>query len=1020
MRPLKLEVQAFGPFAGKEEVDFTKLGENPLFLINGPTGAGKSSILDAICFALYGQTTGAERQASQMRCDHSDLAILTQVTFEFSIAHKSYRIRRSPTQERPKSRGEGTTTQQAQAQLWESNGEAEGQLIVSKSVKDADTKINELIGLGVDQFRQVMVLPQGKFRELLMADSKERETIFSQLFETQIYKKIENKLKEHASGIRQKVEQHRNEVRGMLHATNVESENALQEEKDALKPKLLKAEKEKNGLSERLGILRREHDLGLALNQRFDELKLKKNELGLLNSRESEFKEKSVLLEQSNKAQSIYHLNVSFQREAAQLNNVQLQLKAQSSTLKATKEAHDQASTQLDQARLAEQSLDELKTQLSDLQRHSKQNDELVAAKEEVKAKIELLNRHQQKKAAKEDELALLDKEVAENNGLIEKYASEVEHLVSQEHRLKHLKQVAEERKQFEQLNHQLVQLNTKKETAEVKVHEQEARLVSVKNQLVKTEIAWHQGQAVLLAKELKDDEPCPVCGSKNHPSPASEESDFKLVTKQEVEQARQLEVSARDALQGFREELSGIITQQTLVSEKCRDLRERLGDYADKELNEIDHDIANTQSIVNDLQSKRTKMTQLAERSHVIKDQVAGSQQTMSTLQSQVEQANADVIASKTKLEQLEKQVPEHYRDCDLLTAEIVKITDRINSITKQVTEAGKRFQEQQSQLDRAISTEKSLAQQLEQQKLASDQAAAEWKEALDKSDFEDVEAFNSVRLEKEQQASLKRELDIYQAEINRLSGVIEQLEVEVLGKERFDVVSAEQKIKEVEQEFKAFDDQWRQLQNRYSELNRTEKMLEQAKEENALLNQQYAVYGTLYDVASGNTGNKISLQRFVLSVLLDDVLIQASQRLHLMSHGRYQLVRKEDRSKGNKASGLELEVEDGNTGKPRPVATLSGGESFMAALALALGLSDVVQSYAGGIKLDTLFIDEGFGSLDMESLDSAVKVLIDLQATGRTIGIISHVSELKEQMAMRVDVVSSQSGSHISTIAA
>ena len=176
-----------------------------------------------------------------------------------------------------------------------------------------------------------------------------------------------------------------------------------------------------------------------------------------------------------------------------------------------------------------------------------------------------------------------------------------------------------------------------------------------------------------------------------------------------------------------------------------------------------------------------------------------------------------------------------------------------------------------------------------------------------------------------------------------------------------------------------------------------------------------------TLSDVANGQAGNKISFQRFVLSVLLDDVLIQASQRLNIMSSGRYQLVRKEDRAKGNKASGLELEVEDSYTGKTRSVATLSGGESFMAALSLALGLSDVVQSYAGGIKLDTLFIDEGFGSLDTESLDLAIKTLIDLQASGRTIGIISHVTELKEQMTLRLDVdaVSSHGGSSVRTVA-
>ncbi|MDG2681397.1 SMC family ATPase, partial [Vibrio parahaemolyticus] len=183
-----------------------------------------------------------------------------------------------------------------------------------------------------------------------------------------------------------------------------------------------------------------------------------------------------------------------------------------------------------------------------------------------------------------------------------------------------------------------------------------------------------------------------------------------------------------------------------------------------------------------------------------------------------------------------------------------------------------------------------------------------------------------------------------------------------------------------------------------------------------NRKLEEEYKVFGTLYDVASGKTGSRISLHRFVLGVLLDDVLIQASQRLSLMSKGRYILARKTEGFKGAAGRGLDLVVEDGYTGKMRDVATLSGGESFMAALALALGLSDVVQSYSGGIRLDTLFIDEGFGSLDPESLDLAIQTLVDLQQTGRMIGVISHVSELKEQMALRIDVEPSRFGSTVS----
>ena len=191
MRPEKLIIQAFGPFAETEELDFTLLGSNPLFLINGPTGAGKSSILDAICFALYGQATGKERDASQMRCDHAEKNCLTEVTLDFSLAGKKYRIRRSPQQKRPKARGEGSTIHQTEAQFWEITPAGDN-LLVPRSATDVTRRVEVLTGLNVEQFRQVMVLPQGKFREFLMADSSQRETIFSKLFQTQIYKRIES------------------------------------------------------------------------------------------------------------------------------------------------------------------------------------------------------------------------------------------------------------------------------------------------------------------------------------------------------------------------------------------------------------------------------------------------------------------------------------------------------------------------------------------------------------------------------------------------------------------------------------------------------------------------------------------------------------------------------------------------------------------------------------------------------------------------------------------------------------
>ena len=203
MKPVLLTLQAFGPFAAKETSDFRHLGESPLFLINGATGAGKSTGWDAICFALSGKTAGAEREASQMRCDFADAHTLTEVILEFSLHDKTYRVRRVPAQERAKVHGEGMTLQQTEAQLWELSDTGEEQLLVAKKANEATYEIEQLTGLSVEQFRQVMILPQGKFRELLMADSRDREKIFGQLFETHIYRRIEERLKSQAGEIRQ-------------------------------------------------------------------------------------------------------------------------------------------------------------------------------------------------------------------------------------------------------------------------------------------------------------------------------------------------------------------------------------------------------------------------------------------------------------------------------------------------------------------------------------------------------------------------------------------------------------------------------------------------------------------------------------------------------------------------------------------------------------------------------------------------------------------------------------------------
>ena len=288
-------------------------------------------------------------------------------------------------------------------------------------------------------------------------------------------------------------------------------------------------------------------------------------------------------------------------------------------------------------------------------------------------------------------------------------------------------------------------------------------------------------------------------------------------------------------------------------------------------------------------------------------------------------------------------------------------------------------------------------------------------WESTLNSSQFTSLASFKEECLRLSERDSIRARINLHQQNWASCQGAINSLATELEGKVKPDIPHLESEVTAHTNLLDQKQHAWQVKHDHFISLRNAKQQLDSLKATSAALDEKYAVVGTLSDIANGQNDSKVSLQRFVLSVLLDDVLMDASQRLLAMSKGRYRLLRKEDRSKGNRASGLDLEVEDAYTGRVRAVATLSGGESFMAALALALGLSDVVQAYAGGIRLDTLFIDEGFGSLDPESLDLAIRTLIDLQQTGRMIGIISHVSELKEQIPLRIDIASSEMGSKI-----
>ncbi|WAR44625.1 AAA family ATPase [Methylomonas rapida] len=1020
MKPLNLSLQAFGPFSGRESIDFTQLGSNPLFLINGPTGAGKSSILDAICFALYGQTTGAEREPAQMRCDHADPNLLTEVILDFQLGVTGYRVRRIPTQERPKSRGEGTTTQQTEAQLWLLDGTEDGSLIVAKNVGDATDEIRKRIGLDVEQFRQVMVLPQGKFRELLMAGSSEREKIFSQLFQTQIYKRIEDQLKAQAAGIKQAVDQHQNQIKGILQSVDVHSEADIDNELAQLEPELKTASQDKEQAQQIQLQATKVKDQAMSLKQRFDALANKQTELHQKKAQQPQIDAKQIQLSRALSAQKIQPVYQSFQEKSSALQKLVSQIASSEKILEQATDARNTAEQQLQAAKIAFAEVEQLNNQQAELNQYKTRVTELVQAKVSLTTAEQQLKTSQGNLDRQLKARDSLSNTLKTNTAQIDQIAEALEGLASKQIELEAYRVQFEQRKLLEQQRGKQTELEQHEGQLLAASQSKQSEFETAQQKARQTELAWHTGQAALLAQELKIDEPCPVCGSKEHPAPAHAVNDAELVTKQQVETARAQEDQARKTMDTAKVKYDTAHLETAGVIKEVNQLIAQLADIAQQALSEVEQTYQTRHSEVQCLLQQQTQQKQLTQSNAELNQQLAELAETFSALEVQAKSDSDQVLTARATKEQLEKLVPEAYRDAQILSKAISDLAAKIKTLTDAVSNAQTAFTEKSNALASALSSLETLGQQHDAVQREYSQSEEAWQDALTHSAFENLEVFRLALLRDEDQQSLKNQIEIHLTELANLQGAVEQLQADLTGQLIPDLEKLELELTDKTNAFNVCDATWRKLQERHNQLQGVKTKLAKAHEKNAELEAQYRIYGTLSDVANGQTGNRISLQRFVLSVLLDDVLIQASQRLHIMSNGRYQLVRKEDRTRGNRASGLDLEVEDGYTGKNRPVATLSGGESFMAALSLALGLSDVVQSYAGGIKLDTLFIDEGFGSLDPESLDLAIRTLIDLQASGRMIGIISHVSELKEQMALRLDVISSKNGSSIRTIAA
>ncbi len=961
MQPVKLVMAAFGPFPASEVIDFTRLGENPLFLINGPTGAGKTTILDAICFALYGKTTGNEREGFQMRCDLAEPATLCEVCLDFRLGDRYFQIRRVPEQQRPKSRGEGFTDQKPEAQLLEYDSSGQPQVLVATKVSDATQQIEALTGLNVEQFRQVMVLPQGQFRQLLLAESAEREKIFGRLFQTHLYKKLEDRFKERAREVRAEREALLQKDQGLLEGVAVESVEQLNDELEELENEVVQAHQTKV----------QEDGLWLAAEQAFQQggqLAKDFNRVAELEKRLSGLVEQQEQIDEK-------RLKSVMARQAQGLEKFYLALSARRETLGRTREKLQTTGGQLAAAELQLQAARQEQTSLTDKQHQLSS----------LRDRLNELARHRQSCERLDRQLREKTRLEAQLNGI-----QQAQELVVLRLRLNRSLEVQRQQGLFDILRQRLV-------TSEARGKQLKEQYALALEQSRQLELDWHLWQAAILASQLENGQPCPVCGSLNHPA--------KAISEKELPDQGRLEL-ARIRVQELHDELENArrayldIKADSLTAQAELKLLEQGGEQED--VPALSQRIALLEeALVRVLDPELIKITDSGEFDLLVQN------------------GRSELSELLGMIAQTEQTLPAEFRTSAALDKVETELETAVGQLERSCEDIQRRLLAAEKNWQSLFDQQQNLSREQDEQSVQCLDSEDRWNSALHTSDFPDSDAFHNALMDPENLQYLEAEVRQYDAELLQLTGACAQLKERLAGQSRPDLELLGAELNRRVEEKDAATGNWQTLSSRQKLLLSIQTRLNQSAQKLAEIDGAYAVIGTLSDVANGQTGMKISLQRFVLSVLLEDVLLDANRRLEIMSKGRYHLLRKEDRSKGNKASGLELVVEDSYSGMVRPVSTLSGGESFLAALALALGLSDVVQAYAGGIRLDTLFIDEGFGSLDPEALDLAIRTLIDLQSSGRTIGVISHVSELKEQIPLRIDVQSSRTGSFTSIVA-
>ncbi|MBO4940070.1 MAG: SMC family ATPase [Clostridia bacterium] len=915
MRPIKLTISAFGPYAGKETLELDKLGENGLYLITGTTGAGKTSIFDAITYALYDSPSGDIRDDSMFRSKYADESAETYVELEFLCKEKVYRVRRNPEYTRLKTRGDGTTKQTARAELQYPDGR-----IIDKSKREVTKAIEEIIGIDRNQFLQIAMIAQGEFRKVLLADTKERKEIFRQIFKTHKYDTIQERIKEETNALYARLKATKQNL--LTYASGIACE-----ETSEFVELVGKAKNDELTTQETVELL-------TAL-------------LGYDKKRNMEIADELKAIEER-----LEKVNAAIGKAEEYAKNVE-EYTQKSTLLPQKQQEYTDAKTRFDEMSVKKPEAEKLAAEITLIEKELPDYDAFDELQKDVTRLKNAIALNEQKKdiakskAEKKQEEIIVLKErqkALENASLVrEKLETEKKTL---EERQKELTALGQGISAFEKTKKELEE----KQNEYLMLRERAQMLTNTYDDLNKR---FLDGQAGIMASVLKDGTPCPVCGSRSHPDKAKmsfevpSEAEMKTAKKTAEDANKKVETKSAECgqLKGKIEEL-GAMVKEELETLLCETYREGILDVVRTEY-----------------KATLTKMEMFTAKIRIETENVK-------------QKAEIDV-----RLPEEEKALEE----CKNTVAELEKSIATDTATRNQKAEQAEKLIKG---LKFACKVDANIALNGLKEK------AAAFKDAL-------------ARAEKEC-SDKKLEWTKLQGEISSLEKVVKTVCAIDVEKERQDKTALTDAKMGLQAKKEAVVSRMHSNQTCLENIQKTAK-------DSRDLEEHYKWMNSLSNTANGGISDKekISFETYVQMSYFERILRRANLRLQKMTGGQYDLIRRVDELGKRSQVGLDIDVLDHHNGTTRPVNSLSGGEQFKASLALALGLADEIQSSAGGVRLDTMFVDEGFGSLDGESLNLAISTLQDLTEGNRLVGIISHVDELKNRIDKQIIVEKQKSGS-------